>query len=392
MIQSLILAAFGFCSPYSTFAQVELGIDKTPRPVTRRSLAEVVQDIDAAFTAGRRLPATEHRSALAETNLAFDAITKTFFSLNLVEAMNELVTMRAALLSDGAGPFQSTRLEGKPPVKLEGGGLRAQLLERWKALGEGAPAGAARAFRSRLKLSWEAPSPAISNEFLIDPATYEASLRREIDVLESGASPYALRRGDHWRTFAHGRRNLGARVYLSDSAPESGMPLVVAFHGAGGDENFLFEIAGQGHIKTLAERNGALVVAPFTIDFMSSKKAFESLLTGIKHDFDFDEKQVFVVGHSMGAMATAKLCHEAPERLAGAACIAGFSFYDFDESLPIRVIAGELDAIVPFAGVKATAERAAKAGSQVRFTPMKDQGHTLLLPEALDIAFGDWFE
>jgi predicted esterase len=388
MIQPLILAALTLSSPCQAFVQVEQ--KKAPR-VTRQDLADVVQDIDAAFTAGRRLPATDGRSALAETNLAFDAITETFFSLNLVEAMDELLTMRVALFGDNAEPFLSTRVEGKPPVKIRGAPLRAELLKRWEALGDGVPAEAARAFKSRARLKWEAPSPAKSNEFLIDPAPYEASLQREILALESGVSPYALRRGDHWRTFAHGRRDLGARVFCPNSAPDSGMPLVVAFHGAGGDENFLFEIAGQGHIKALAERSGALVVAPFTIDFMSSKKAFESLLRGIKVDYEYDETRVYVLGHSMGAMATAKLCHEVPSLLTAAACIAGFSASEFDASLPIAVFSGELDAIVPFAGVKAAAERAAKAGAQVRFTPMEDQGHTLLLPSALDLIFEGWF-
>lgn len=388
MIQPLILAALAFPSPYQASVQVE---QKAAPRVTRQGLADVVQDIDAAFTAGRRLPATDGQSALAETNLAFDAITQTFFSLNLVGAMDELLTMRAALFGQNAEPFLSTRIEGKPPVKISGAPLRAELLERWEALGDGAPADASRAFNSRARLNWEAPSSAKSNEFLIDPAPYEASLQREILALENGANPYALRRGDHWRTFVHGRRDLGARVFCSNSAPDSGMPLIVAFHGAGGDENFLFEVAGQGHIKALAERSGALVVAPFTIDFMSSKKAFESLLRGIKIDYDYDESRVYVLGHSMGAMATAKLCHEVPKLIAAAACIAGFSTYEFDASLPISVFAGELDAIVPFAGVKASAERAAKAGAQVRFTPMKDQGHTLLLPSALDLIFEGWF-
>ena len=46
---------------------------------------------------------------------------------------------------------------------------------------------------------------------------------------------------------------------------------------------------------------------------------------------------------------------------------------------------------MPFEFVKIGAELAAKAGAQVRFTPMKDQGHTLLLPAAFDLVFEDWF-
>ena len=397
--------------------------------VTRQDLAEAVQDIDAAFTEGKLLPASEERTALAETNLAFDRITKTFFSLNLVAALGELAQMRTELLGPEAVPFPSVvmeskvdgvwvrhaaRWQGQPewevrprtrinldvpavepvnerPLIIAGAPLRASILERLEGLGEKGPDGAARALRQRLKLRWDAASQVKTAEFLTGPAAFEASLVREMEALEREENPYALLRGDHWRTFPHGRRNLAARVFCPNSSPESGMPLVVAFHGAGGDENFLFEIAGQGRIKTLAEQHGALVVAPFTIDFLSSKKAFESLLAGIKSAYDYDEERVFVVGHSMGAMAVSRLCGELPERLTAAACIAGFAKQDFDAALPIHVLSGDLDLIVPFEGVKASAESAANAGAQVRFTAMKDQGHTLLLPAALERVFEDWF-
>lgn len=393
MISSLVVSFFALGScPQGAAAQV---LEPTRARVTRQDFAEVVQDVDAAFTNGRRLPAAGGRSALAATNLAFDAITMTFFSLQLVRAFEELVALREELGDPDAGLFGSRAPDQKEgngsSGGLQGATLRQALLARLEKLGEGVPEDAARALRQRLKLRWDAPSKVRSAEFLIEPVTYEASLLAEMVSLERGEDPYALRRGDHWRTFIHGRRGLATRVFFPGAAAESAMPLVVAFHGAGGDENFLFEVAGQGRIKTLAERHGALVVAPFTIDFMSSKKAFESLLAGIKADYDFDESRVFVVGHSMGAMTVAKLCQWAPERLAAAACIAGFTEQEFGPIPPIHVISGELDSIVPFAGVKSAAEAAASAGAPVRFTAMKDQGHTLLLPAALDLVFADWF-
>ena len=361
MIQPMILSVLALVPSTQETNEVKVR-------VTRQDLAEAVQEVDAAFTEGKRLPASEGRTALAETNLAFDRITKTFFSLNLVAALEELAALRSGLLGPNAEPFPQavqeshvdgvwvrhaagwgsepgwevrtrTRLRSEASPKSRGGEmltiiqgapLRAQLLERLEGLADDAPAGAVRAMRRRLKLRWDAPSQAKTAEFLIEPVTYEASLVGEMAALERGEDPYALRRGDHWRTFPHGRRDLSVRVFCPNSAPESGMPLVVAFHGAGGDENFFFEIAGQGHIKTLAERHGALVVSPFTIDYMSSKKAFESLLAGIKTAYDFDEERVFIVGHSLGAIGVSKLCDEVPERLAAAACIAGFTQHEFD--------------------------------------------------------------
>ncbi|MEM8712519.1 MAG: hypothetical protein AAGG01_16315, partial [Planctomycetota bacterium] len=209
-------------------------------------------------------------------------------------------------------------------------------------------------------------------------------------ALKRGEDPFRSRRGDHWRTFAHGRRNLAARVYLPESAPSEGMPLVVALHGAGGDENFLFELAGDGHIKRLADRHGCLVVCPLTPDFMFSGRPCLSLLKGIAGAYPYDAEAVYVLGHSMGAMATAKIAGWHSARLAGAACVAGFTSTE-TESLPITVVAGELDRIVSFAGVEAAAKESAKEGRSVTFHPLADQGHTLLLPQAMDLVFEDWF-
>ncbi|QDV09126.1 Alpha/beta hydrolase family protein [Planctomycetes bacterium Poly30] len=383
---SLLLALA--ISVASTAQEVPEQTAPTPPPrVTRQALAHIVQSIDAKFAAGRRLPASEERSALAATNLAFDRATGLFFQLNLVDARAELEALDRGLgvleSADASKPEETTE-------KIGGGMLRQSLLRTLDGLGD-APEHAVRAVRSRLELKWEDPSPERSAEFLIDVPAFEAALKRDVAALEKGLDPFLDRRGDHWRTFVHGRRDLVARVYCPESAPAKGIPLVVALHGAGGDESFMFELGGDGRIKELADRHGCLVVAPFTTDFLFSAKPFASLLAGIERSYDIDRSRVYVLGHSMGAMATAGLAEKARDSITAACCIAGYRATQSGD-LPMLVLAGTLDRIVSFGGVKAAAEKAARAGRPVRFESLEDQGHTLLLAAALDLAFAAWFE
>ncbi|MEM6570628.1 MAG: hypothetical protein AAF957_19615, partial [Planctomycetota bacterium] len=157
---------------------------------------------------------------------------------------------------------------------------RRSFTERLEAI-EAVEEGAYRAMRSRLAIRWDAPSLERSSEFLTYSFFYLDEIEADLAALERGEDPFFRRVGDHWRTFAHGRQDLAARVFLPDPAPEGPLPLVIALHGAGGDEGFLFELAGGGHIKRLAEQHGCLVVAPFTPDFLWSPRPFDALLAGI---------------------------------------------------------------------------------------------------------------
>jgi predicted esterase len=375
----------------ATIAAQEPSKQEAPiQRITRQSLEQIVQRIDAKFTAGRRLPATDARSALAATNLSFDCATQRFFALNLVGAMAELEALDRELGAlDIVKPAEPIVSAVSAKGKMHGAELRSASLAAIAEL-ENAPLHALRAVRSRLELSWEDPSPERSAEFLIDVPSYEAALAEEVAALRQGKDPFLDRRGDHWRTFMHGRRDLVARVYCPSSAPSKKVPLVIALHGAGGDENFMFELGGDGHVKELADRHGCLVVAPFTLDFTFSAKPLESLLAGIERSYDIDRSRVYVVGHSMGAMATSKLAAKARGSITAACCIAGYQATDSGD-LPILVIAGTLDSIVSFNRVKKAAQAAATAGRPVRFMPLEDQGHTLVLAAALDLAFAAWF-
>ncbi|MEM9802858.1 MAG: alpha/beta fold hydrolase [Planctomycetota bacterium] len=249
--------------------------------------------------------------------------------------------------------------------------------------------GAGRAFFSRASLIANASSMERSAEFLRGVKAHVTDVDDELSALENGDDPYRLRRGETWRTFVQVRRDLAANVYLPSDAPADSIPLVLCLHGAGTDESYFFGFAGFGHVRELADRHGCLVVAPFTPDLLAQPKAFDALLAGIAEDYPIDSSRIFVLGHSLGAIATAQLCRDRPERIAGACCVAGFAPVD-EEAPPILVVQGERDPSVSAARIRAAIE--ASEGAEVTYVELEDQGHTLLLPEALDRAFARWFE
>jgi predicted esterase len=249
--------------------------------------------------------------------------------------------------------------------------------------------GSLRVLRARLELLVDAVSSQRSREFLLATPELANATENEARRLIAGERPYRNAFGDLWRTIAHGRRDLAVRVYMPRVLRVEPWPLVVAFHGAGGDENFLFELAGEGYLKQLADEHGFIVACPMTVDFTLSAPAFDALLAGLAADYSIDPARVFLFGHSMGAGAVSNLCRLRPEAIAKAVCVAGFGGAD-PRSPPILVLAGELDPIAPPARLQRSAEAARAAGADVTFELLADQGHTLLLPAALRRAVEHW--
>jgi len=130
----------------------------------------------------------------------------------------------------------------------------------------------------------------------------------------------------------------GSAVSCRLFAPEvdaGARPLVVALHGAGGSENLFFDGYGDGLCVALAERRGWFVVSP-----RNGMGALDvaGLVDALRARYAIDERRVFVVGHSMGAMQAMRNVSATPSRFRAAAPIAGGG----------RVRASDALAAVPF--------------------------------------------
>ena len=259
-------------------------------------------------------------------------------------------------------------------------------------------------------ISWEVPAFTVPERAwktyfdrtaLLDPATREAGARmatdlvaleadlaRELEALAKGDDPYRARAGTLWRIARIG----GVEVPHWTVAPErkpgaAAPPLVLAFHGAGGEESQWLEAYGSGALAKLARERGFLLVVPRTYPLVGNPRRIAALLEDIAQDHLFDPSRVLVLGHSMGAAAAAEFANHSPGLLVGVALIAGgANLRARAETPPVLFALGALDRIVPPGPCRAAAQLAREAGASVEVLEFEHHGHTTLVPYALEAA------
>jgi predicted esterase len=252
-------------------------------------------------------------------------------------------------------------------------------------------------FRSRAELLTSTPNPNNAAQALADPIALAVDLEADLAALRAGRNPYARRPGDHWRTFDLAGASVPARVYVSAEALASpaagqggpGLPLVIALHGAGGDENMFFDGYGAGELVRQAAARGFIAVSPANSPFAASPLFFDSLVDQVARDFPVDRSRVYAVGHSLGSGVVAAWANQRANALAAAACIAGFSTFRPGTTIcPVLVVAGELDVLIPVQRIETGAKQAQAAGLPVEYRFSPNHGHTLVvgaeLPGAIE--------
>lgn len=270
---------------------------------------------------------------------------------------------------------------------------RERLLARLDALdGASHDADAAHVCRDRAALLRFDPLGLETAILTEPPLALADAIALEIAALERGDDPYRGRADDHWRTFRLADRGAPARVFAPAAKDPAARPLLVALHGAGADENMFFRAYGDGVLKRLAREREFVVVTPRTEAMLRNERTLEELLVQIRADHAFDERRVYLLGHSMGAMTAARHAARDAERLAAVVCIAGAGSFAASESLaPTLVITGSEDRIVPAAGVGLAARAAIAAALPVELRVKDRRGHTLFVSRVLAEAF-DWME
>lgn len=182
-------------------------------------------------------------------------------------------------------------------------------------------------------------------------------------------------------------------------APGPGpVPLVVALHGAGGDERVFFAGYGAGRIWRLARERGMAVVAPLTTALVNRPEGFDALLAAVGAKIPIDPEQIYLLGHSLGAGAAWGLALARRDRVAAVACLAGACGPARATGgnagpaplPPLLVVAGEVDPLATPARLEAGVTAAQLAGGSAEFRLAAGWGHTLMVGEALPDVL-DWF-
>ncbi len=181
------------------------------------------------------------------------------------------------------------------------------------------------------------------------------------------------------------------------------LPVVVALHGAGGNEHMFVEAYGAGRLRQLADAMGFVVISPQTNLFAAGGaagmlSALDGMLEAAEARYPLDRSRIVVVGHSMGAgvawqlaMATRTPADGAVPPIGAVACLAGpcgpMSASSGDEDLffpSLLLLAGELDPLAAPSRMSQAAENATARGVAVTYRELPDQGHTLLVGAMLD--------
>ncbi len=235
------------------------------------------------------------------------------------------------------------------------------------------------ATRSRVALLTSAASK--SAAFLADRSVLESEVSREVAELERDQSPWIGRRGEAWRTVRFDGADFPVRVLIPEAVGAGTRPpLIIALHGFGGDENMFLTGYGNGLLGRLAREKNFVVACPVTGNLSTSQKLFDAIVQEMVTCVDIDRSRVFLLGHSMGANAAARIAAARGDEIAGVVLIAGPGIVDtsgpdspLQRTPPRLIVRGGIDPIA----------RAAPGPYGLSTKVYPDEGHLLVVGRSL---------
>lgn len=216
-------------------------------------------------------------------------------------------------------------------------------------------------------------------------ATVEALPERGRVLDRPTPLPYRL----HIPVGRPGRGDQPGQPDLEADASGVALPVVVALHGAGGNEHMFLEAYGAGRLVALADALGFVVISPFTPGVAADPGALEALLNGADEEHPIDRDRVFLVGHSMGAGAAWSLATRQPEAVRAVACIAGpcgggVPAGGGADLPPLLAVGGALDPLAAPDRMRDAVEAGQREGVEAELRILETQGHTLIVGAVLD--------
>lgn len=155
-------------------------------------------------------------------------------------------------------------------------------------------------------------------------------------ALLAGKNPLASRAGDlrlAYRSDVDGSLQ-PFRVFVPEGyTPAKKFPLIVALHGATGDENTYMDRylapTGENLFRKLAQERGYILATPngrgpFGGYTGNAEKDVLDVLDRVQKVYSIHPREVFLTGHSMGAMGTWQLGFKHAAKFAALAPVAGF--------------------------------------------------------------------
>jgi predicted esterase len=230
-------------------------------------------------------------------------------------------------------------------------------------------------------------------------------------LLQRGKDPFAGRTGEFKRHYF--LVDAGEIMPYHLCVPKSydgsrALPLIIALHGSGGDEDSFFKTA----LPDLANERGYLMVAP--LGYRSegrygagrsqdpaierrlslSEQDVMNVLELVRTNYRVDDGRIYLLGHSMGAAGAWHLAEKYPQRWAAIACFAGAGSPEAEarmKGIPQLVVHGDADTMVPVAASRAMVAEMKRLGIEHRYIEVRGGGHGSVIGPNLAAAL-DFFD
>jgi len=220
--------------------------------------------------------------------------------------------------------------------------------------------------------------------------------------LLAGKDPLKTQTGDMRLAYASPADNelIPFRILIPENYDaQKKYPLVVALHGAGGDENAYMRGYQQTFKKAVA-KHGYIAVSvngrgPYGGYTGKSGQDPMDVLDLIQSIYPIDKNRTYLTGHSMGGMGTVMVGFNHADRFAALAPIAGFStanLMEKDKTMPLILCQGDQDALVPVEGARKFYAAAQQLGlPDVKYIEKAGVNHTEIPVYVMDDIF-DFFD
>lgn len=376
-------------------------------PLQRDDLARSFLRFEAAYAA--QPPGAADRVAVER---AFDALSMQFLAGNLADALSQLDALTARLAEPKTAAtsqrmaFDAIGLRVRRDVVTLGSLYLPELDEPIELAATLIALDASGKELARKSLTVEVDDldgVELEVDLGLDDSTRIDTLRitdaagRSRDVHPNGEEGRGVRRlageealaklaGDTHRTFELGDVSLAARVFVPQvgDSPKP-LPLVIALHGAGGDEHMFFEAYGQGALVRQARERGFVAVAPLTYTVLARPDVLPQLITAIGQIAPIDRSRVYVVGHSLGGITTIELLKRSADHITAACCIAGGTPTTTTATKLPRtlVLVGANDPLMRGDTIERSARSAIDSGVALTLRVEQDRGHTLMVGDLM---------
>jgi predicted peptidase len=174
------------------------------------------------------------------------------------------------------------------------------------------------------------------------------------------------------------------RLYVPDSYDKNKpVPLLIALHGMGGDENSLFDRYKSEVLQEQAAKHGYIVAAPkgrepASMYRGSAERDVLDVLADVRASYIIDPDRIYMTGHSMGGYGTWSIAMNHPDVFAGLAPVAGggnAAGMEKIKHIPQIVFHGDNDKTVNVQQSRSMVEAAKKLSVNVKYVETPGGNH-----------------